>query len=235
MIDFVANSGANGSAATGGALISPLLLDAFVAYKPFDGLKITAGQFNIPFSLENLTPGSGLLETAYRSFAGGQRPGRPKRGRLQQPGRYSVGNQNVVAISVIQLSGSLFKLKGEPAVSWTIISPFLTEQASTRQTTTSSRTSTDDWYSTPSKRCRSGPIIIMAMIVSLPPPPKIRTASVGEPTPSSDLDPVRLPGPNELKSGRRHFQPDRSSGLVCTGFLFPGAQNLPVRIPLRYL
>ena len=35
LVDFVGNSGANGSAATGGALVSPILLDAYMQYKPF--------------------------------------------------------------------------------------------------------------------------------------------------------------------------------------------------------
>ncbi|HEY6160111.1 MAG TPA: porin [Bacteroidia bacterium] len=35
---------------------SPKLIDAFVSFKPYDFLKITAGQFYVPFSLENLTP-----------------------------------------------------------------------------------------------------------------------------------------------------------------------------------
>src|SRR5580700_8131198 len=66
LIDFVGASGANGTAPTGGALVSPELLDAFIAYKPVDFLKITAGQFLLPFSQEYLTPDRSL-ETIDRS------------------------------------------------------------------------------------------------------------------------------------------------------------------------
>src|ERR1700739_584841 len=34
-VDFVGNKGATGSAATGGAYLSPMLLDAYAAYKPW--------------------------------------------------------------------------------------------------------------------------------------------------------------------------------------------------------
>ncbi len=108
LVDFVANSGANGTAATGGALVSPLLLDAYIAYKPFDGLKITAGQFTIPFSLENMTQDR-LLETADRSQVVSALVARKGDGSNNLVD--SIGNQNGRDLG-IQLSGSLFKLEG---------------------------------------------------------------------------------------------------------------------------
>ena len=106
LLDFVANSGANGTAATGGALVSPLLLDAFIAYKPFAGLKITAGQFNIPFSLENLTQDR-LLETADRSQVVSALVARKGDGSNNLVD--SIGNQNGRDLG-IQFNGSLIKL-----------------------------------------------------------------------------------------------------------------------------
>jgi phosphate-selective porin OprO and OprP len=106
LIDFVGNSGANGSAATGGALVSPLLLDAFVAYKPGDFLKITAGQFTIPFSLENMTQDR-LLETADRSQVVSALVARKGDGSNNLAD--SIGNQNGRDLG-LQLSGSLFKV-----------------------------------------------------------------------------------------------------------------------------
>jgi phosphate-selective porin OprO/OprP len=104
LIDFVANSGANGSAATGGALISPLLLDAFIAYKPGDYLKVTAGQFTIPFSLENLTQDR-LLETADRSQVVSALLARKGDGSNNIVD--SAGNQNGRDLG-LQISGNLF-------------------------------------------------------------------------------------------------------------------------------
>jgi phosphate-selective porin OprO/OprP len=105
LIDFVGASGANGTASTGGALISPTLFDAYIAYKPFSFLKIQAGQFTIPFSLENLTQDR-YLETVDRSqvvSALVARKGDASNGLVD-----SIGNQNGRDLG-IQLSGSLFK------------------------------------------------------------------------------------------------------------------------------
>ncbi len=109
LIDFVGNSGANGTASTGGALVSPLLLDAYIAYKPFDGLKIQAGQFTIPFSLENMTQDR-LLETADRSQVVSALVARKGDGSNNLVD--SIGNQNGRDLG-LQLSGSLFKLGGD--------------------------------------------------------------------------------------------------------------------------
>jgi phosphate-selective porin OprO and OprP len=107
LIDFVGASGTNGSAATGGALVSPTLLDAFIAYKAFNFLKITAGQFTIPFSMENITQDR-LLETPDRSqvvSALVARKGDGSNGLVD-----SIGNQNGRDLG-IQASGSIIRIK----------------------------------------------------------------------------------------------------------------------------
>jgi phosphate-selective porin OprO and OprP len=107
LIDFVGATGAAGTAPTGGALVSPTLLDAFIAYKPLDFLKITAGQFVIPFSLENLTQDRSM-ETIDRSqvvSALVARKGDASNGLVD-----SIGNQNGRDIG-IQLSGSLIRIE----------------------------------------------------------------------------------------------------------------------------
>jgi hypothetical protein len=106
LVDFVGNSGANGTAPTGGSLVSPTLLDAFIAYKPWDFLKITAGQFVIPFSLENLIQDR-YLETIDRSqvvSALVARKGDASNGLVD-----SIGNQNGRDVG-IQISGGLISL-----------------------------------------------------------------------------------------------------------------------------
>jgi phosphate-selective porin OprO/OprP len=106
LVDFVGATGATGSAQTGGALISPTLLDAFIVYKPFTFLKITAGQFTIPFSLENLTPDR-ALETVDRSQAVTAlvaRKGDASNGLID-----SIGNQNGRDIG-LQVSGSFVRI-----------------------------------------------------------------------------------------------------------------------------
>ena len=103
LVDFVGASGTTGSTATGGAIISPTLLDAFVSYKPFDFLKVTAGQFTIPFSLENLTQDRNL-EAVDRSqvvSALVARKGDASNGLVD-----SIGNQNGRDVG-IQISGGL--------------------------------------------------------------------------------------------------------------------------------
>src|SRR5579862_5171912 len=108
LIDFVGATGATGTAPTGGALVSPTLLDGFISYKPFDFLKITAGQFTIPFSLENLTQDR-ALESIDRSqvvTALVARKGDASNGLVD-----SIGNQNGRDIG-IQLSGSLIRSRG---------------------------------------------------------------------------------------------------------------------------
>ena len=108
LIDFVGNSGAKGTAPTGGSLLSPLLLDAYVVYKPFDDyLKFTAGQFILPFSLENNSPDR-TLETVDRSQVVNALVAR--KGDASNSLIDSIGNQNGRDIGV-QASGSLIKLQ----------------------------------------------------------------------------------------------------------------------------
>jgi phosphate-selective porin OprO/OprP len=116
LIDFVGATGAAGSAPTGGALVSPTLLDGFIAYKPFDFLKITAGQFTIPFSLQNLTQDRSL-ETVDRSqvvSALVARKGDPSNGLID-----SIGNQNGRDIG-IQISGSFLRAQNHFLVDYYI-------------------------------------------------------------------------------------------------------------------
>jgi phosphate-selective porin OprO/OprP len=106
LIDFVGASSANGTAPTGGALVSPELLDAFIAYKPFDFLKITVGQILMPFSQENLTQDRNL-ETIDRSqvvSALVARKGDVSNGLVD-----SIGNQNGRDIGLM-VNGSLIKI-----------------------------------------------------------------------------------------------------------------------------
>jgi phosphate-selective porin OprO and OprP len=114
LIDFVGASGATGTAPTGGALISPTLMDAFISYKPFEFLKITAGQFTIPFSLENITQDRNL-ETVDRSqvvSALVARKGDVANGLVD-----SIGNQNGRDIG-IQASGSIIRIQNRYLVDY---------------------------------------------------------------------------------------------------------------------
>jgi phosphate-selective porin OprO and OprP len=107
LIDFVGASGTTGTAATGGALLSPALMDAFISYKPFNFLKITAGQFLIPFSQENLFPDRSL-ETVDRSqvvSALVARKGDASNGLID-----SIGNQNGRDIGLM-VNGSFLKIE----------------------------------------------------------------------------------------------------------------------------
>ncbi len=104
--DFVGNKGATGSAATGGAYLSPLLLDAYAVYKPLSFLRITAGQFLIPFSRENTeTPDRDLL-TVDRSQVVNALVARSGDGSNKLVD--SLGNQNGRDIG-IQVLGTFFK------------------------------------------------------------------------------------------------------------------------------
>jgi phosphate-selective porin OprO and OprP len=107
LIDFVGASGANGTAPTGGALFSPALMDAFISYKPFDFIKITAGQFLLPFSQENLMPDRSL-ETVDRSQVVSAliaRKGDVSNGLID-----SIGNQNGRDIGLM-VNGSFIKIE----------------------------------------------------------------------------------------------------------------------------
>jgi phosphate-selective porin OprO and OprP len=107
LVDFVGASGAKGTAPTGGSLLSPTLLDAFISYKAGDFLKITAGQLLVAFSQESLTQDRGL-ETIDRSqvvSALVARKGDVSNGLVD-----SIGNQNGRDIGIM-VNGSLIKIK----------------------------------------------------------------------------------------------------------------------------
>ena len=78
---------------------SPKLIDAYVTFKPYEFLKVTTGQFYIPFSLENVTADR-ELSTIDRSQVVTALTGRDKD---------VIGNQNGRDIG-IRLSGSFIKL-----------------------------------------------------------------------------------------------------------------------------
>ena len=103
LVDFVGGSG--GTTATGGTLFSPELLDAYISYKAFDFLKITAGQFLLPFSQESLTPDRGL-ETIDRSQAVSALVAR--KGDVSNKLIDSIGNQVGRDIGLM-VNGSLIK------------------------------------------------------------------------------------------------------------------------------
>lgn len=114
LIDLVGASGGNGSAPTGGAWLSPILLDAFISYKPFDFIKITAGQFLIPFSQESQTPDRSL-ETIDRSqvvSALVARKGDASNGLLD-----SIGNQNGRDLGLM-MNGSIIRINNRYLVDY---------------------------------------------------------------------------------------------------------------------
>ena len=80
---------------------SPKLIDAYITFKPYDFLKVTSGQFYIPFSVENVTADRELT-TIDRSQVVTALAGRDKD---------VIGNQNGRDVG-IQLSGSFVKLNG---------------------------------------------------------------------------------------------------------------------------
>jgi len=107
--DFVGSTGATGTAATGGALLSPTLLDAYIVYKPFkDYLKFTAGQFYVPFSLENVSSDRSLdfIDRSQVVNALVARKGDGSNGLVD-----SLGNQNGRDLG-IQASGSVIPYNG---------------------------------------------------------------------------------------------------------------------------
>ncbi len=107
LFDFVGQSGANGTAPTGGQLISPFLVEAFMIYKPFTWLNIKAGQMIVAFSEENMTQDRNLdmIERPQVVNALVGRKGDAANGLVD-----SIGNQNGRDIG-IQAVGSLVKLQ----------------------------------------------------------------------------------------------------------------------------
>jgi hypothetical protein len=112
LVDFVGGSG--GTAPAGGTLFSPELLDAYISYKAADFLKITAGQFLIPFSQESLTPDRGL-ETIDRSQVVSALVAR--KGDISNKLVDSIGNQVGRDIGLM-MNGSLIKLENRYLVDY---------------------------------------------------------------------------------------------------------------------
>ncbi|HEV2482673.1 MAG TPA: porin [Puia sp.] len=106
LVDFVGQSGANGTAPTGGQLISPFLVESWVAYKPFTWLNFKAGQMIVQFSQENMTQDRNLdlIERSQVVNALVGRKGDAANGLVD-----SVGNQNGRDIG-IQVGGCIGKL-----------------------------------------------------------------------------------------------------------------------------
>src|SRR6185437_7622910 len=107
LFDFVGQSGANGTAPTGGGQISPFLVDAWITYKPFSWLQLKAGQLYAAFSQENTTQDRNLdmIERSQVVNALVARKGDAANGLVD-----SLGNQNGRDIGV-QLFGNIGKLK----------------------------------------------------------------------------------------------------------------------------
>jgi phosphate-selective porin OprO/OprP len=108
LVDFVGASGASGTAPTGGALISPSLIEGFIVYKPFDWLNVKAGQMIVEFSPENVTQDRNLdmIERSQVVNALVARKGDAANGLVD-----SIGNQQGRDIGV-QVNGSLFRSQG---------------------------------------------------------------------------------------------------------------------------
>jgi hypothetical protein len=114
LVDFVGQSGANGTAPTGGRQISPFLVEANISYKPFSWINIKAGQLIVEFSQQNITQDRhlDLIERSQVVNALVARKGDPAGGLVD-----SLGNQNGRDIG-IQLSGSFFRAGGHPLLDY---------------------------------------------------------------------------------------------------------------------
>ncbi|HTR31018.1 MAG TPA: porin [Puia sp.] len=114
LVDFVGQSGANGTAPTGGQQISPFLVEAYITYKPFEWLNVKAGQMIVQFSQENVTQDRNLdlIERSQVVNALAGRKGDAAGGIVD-----SVGNQNGRDIGV-QLNGSLLPVQGRHLVDY---------------------------------------------------------------------------------------------------------------------
>lgn len=107
LVDFVGQSGANGTAPTGGQLISPFLVEGYLVYKPFKWLNFKAGQMIVQFSQENMTQDRNLdmIERSQVVNALVGRKGDAAGGLVD-----SIGNQNGRDIG-IQVGGSFGRIK----------------------------------------------------------------------------------------------------------------------------
>ena len=116
LVDFVGSSGAAGTAPTGGALISPTLIEAYVTYKPFQFLHLKAGQMIIAFSQENMTQDRNLdmIERSQVVNALVARKGDAANGLVD-----SIGNQNGRDLG-LQADGSLIKMRDAYFLDYTI-------------------------------------------------------------------------------------------------------------------
>ena len=116
LVDFVGQSGANGTAPTGGQLISPFLVEAYIVYKPFTFLNFKAGQMIVAFSQENMTQDRNLdlIERSQVVNALAARKGDAANGLVD-----SIGNQNGRDIG-IQVSGSLVKIRDYHLLDYTL-------------------------------------------------------------------------------------------------------------------
>jgi hypothetical protein len=116
LVDFVGQSGANGTAPTGGQLISPFLVEAYITYKPFTFLNFKAGQMIVAFSQENMTQDRNLyfVERSQVVNALVARKGDAANGLVD-----SLGNQNGRDIG-IQAGGSIIKIKDYHLLDYTL-------------------------------------------------------------------------------------------------------------------
>ena len=116
LVDFVGQSGANGTAPTGGQLISPFLVEAYIVYKPFTFLNFKAGQMIVAFSQENMTQDRNLyfIERSQVVNALVARKGDAANGLVD-----SLGNQNGRDIG-IQAGGSIIKIKDYHLLDYTL-------------------------------------------------------------------------------------------------------------------
>jgi phosphate-selective porin OprO/OprP len=114
LVDFVGQSGANGTAPTGGQLISPFLVEANITYKPFTWLNFKAGQMIVEFGTENTTQDRNLDLIERSQVVNGLvgRKGDAANGLVD-----SLGNQNGRDIG-IQLNGSLFRVEGRHLIDY---------------------------------------------------------------------------------------------------------------------
>src|ERR1700761_8024639 len=116
LVDFVGQSGANGTAPTGGQLISPFLVEAYITYKPFTFLNFKAGQMIVAFSQENMTQDRNLyfVERSQVVNALVARKGDAANGLVD-----SLGNQNGRDIG-IQAGGSIIRIKDYHLLDYTL-------------------------------------------------------------------------------------------------------------------
>src|SRR3984957_5990168 len=116
LVDFVGQSGANGTAPTGGQLISPFLVEGFIVYKPFTWLNVKAGQMIVEFGPENTTQDRNLdlIERSQVVNALLARKGDAANGLVD-----SLGNQNGRDIG-IQVNGSIIKIRDYHLLDYTL-------------------------------------------------------------------------------------------------------------------